>query len=160
MARRLLCLALALCALGLSRQSGSPSFDAAGREAISRSLQASVDRGDLPAIVALVVNPAGEIYKGAFGKLDVKQNVAAAPDAIFRIASMTKPVTSVAAMMLVQGKRLQLDASIDTYLGARPRVLDDVQPGDGARVHEPAHERHHGAAASDAHIGHGVRVLE
>lgn len=123
MPRRLPLIALAVCALALARQAGSPSFDAAGRDAIGRSLNASVDRGDAAVIVAVVVNPGGEIYKGAFGTLDAKQDIAATADAIFRIASMTKAVTSVAAMMLVQEKRLQLDDPIDKYLGARPRVI-------------------------------------
>ncbi len=84
--------------------------------AISRALQAAVDRSDAPAAVGLVVNPNGEIYREAFGKASVAANAPVGPDALFRIFSMTKPVTSLAAMMLVEEKRLGLDDPIAKHL--------------------------------------------
>ncbi len=84
--------------------------------AISRALQAAIERSDAPAMVALVVNPSGEIYREAFGKSNVAADTPLGPDAIFRIYSMTKPVTSIAAMMLVEEKRLALDDPIAKHL--------------------------------------------
>ncbi len=100
-------------------------FDEAGRHALSDALKGAVDRGDLPAVAAVVVTPNAEIFKAAFGRAAAAQETPLAPEAIFRVHSLTKPVTSVAVMLLVQEKRVQLDAPIDTYLGApaTPRVV-------------------------------------
>ena len=67
----------------------------ADRAAISDYLGTRVDRGDVPAVVATVSNRDALLYVGAFGKRDVARNVNATSDTIFRIASMTKPVTSL-----------------------------------------------------------------
>jgi CubicO group peptidase (beta-lactamase class C family) len=65
--------------------------------------------GDVPGVVTLIVNREGVLYQGAAGKQDVARGVAMPADAIFRIASMTKPVISVAIMMLVESGKLELD---------------------------------------------------
>src|SRR5258708_1448260 len=54
-------------------------------------------------------------YQGAFGKRDTTKNVPMPADTIFRIASMTKPVTSVAVMQLVESGRVKLDEPAATY---------------------------------------------
>lgn len=87
--------------------------------AISRALQAAVERADVPAVVASIVSPGGEIYSEAFGESNVATHAPLRPEAIFRIFSMTKPVTSVAAMMLVEEKRLGLDDPIAKYLSEK-----------------------------------------
>ena len=84
---------------------GSPAW----RSAISQQLAAAVDRGDTPGVVALVVNRDTVVYEGAAGKFDLAHDVAMPVNAIFQIASMTKPVTSVAIMMLVEEGKLKLD---------------------------------------------------
>src|SRR2546426_5071396 len=84
------------------------SISAAGRAALSQHLSAAVQRGDVPGVVALVVDRERVLYQGAAGKLDVARGVDMPADALFRMASMTKPVTSVAAMMLVEAGRLGL----------------------------------------------------
>ncbi|HWK12704.1 MAG TPA: serine hydrolase domain-containing protein, partial [Vicinamibacterales bacterium] len=73
------------------------------------------------------------IYTGAFGKADVAQNRPMAPDTIFRIASMTKPVTSLAAMMLVEHGQIGLDDPVAKYLPefSNVRVLSGSQRADG-----------------------------
>jgi CubicO group peptidase (beta-lactamase class C family) len=64
----------------------------AGAVALSQQLDAAVARGDTPGVVALVVDRDGVLYEGSAGKLDVTRNLPMRPDAIFRIASMTKPI--------------------------------------------------------------------
>jgi CubicO group peptidase (beta-lactamase class C family) len=91
-------------------------FSGTGKTAISRQLSGAVVRGDTPGVVALVVSREGVLYEGAAGKLDVAHNVAMPVDAIFAIASMTKPVTSVAVMMLLEEGRLKLDDPVSKYL--------------------------------------------
>jgi CubicO group peptidase (beta-lactamase class C family) len=78
--------------------------------------QAQIDAGALPgAVVAIARN--GELaHLRALGYQDRARKTPMLPDAIFWIASMTKPVTSVAAMMLVEQGKLDLDAPVDQYL--------------------------------------------
>src|SRR5262245_19419921 len=88
-------------------QTKSPAaLDAKG---LTRQLADAVARGDTPGVVALVVDRDGVLYEGAAGKLDVGRNLPMRVDAIFNIASMTKPVTSVAIMMLLEEGKLKLD---------------------------------------------------
>src|SRR3954470_22078732 len=73
--------------------------------AIDAALRAAVERNDVPGVVALVVNRDRVLYQGTFGVADVDTKRPLRADALFRIASMTKPVTSLALMQLVeQGK--------------------------------------------------------
>ena len=84
--------------------------------ALSKQLASSVERGDTPGVVALVVDCNGVLYEGSAGKLDVGRNMPMPVDAIFNIASMTKPVTSVAIMMLLEEGKLRLDDPVSKYL--------------------------------------------
>jgi CubicO group peptidase (beta-lactamase class C family) len=86
----------------------------------------------IPGIVALVVDADRIIYTGAFGRQDVAGGVPMANDSIFRIASMTKPVTSVAVMMLVQEGDIDLDDPVSDYLPAfeDERVIENFNPAD------------------------------
>ena len=94
----------------------APGFSDAGKAALSRELSGAVSRGDTPGVVALVVGRDGVLYEGAAGKLDVAHNIAMPVNAIFSIASMTKPVTSVAIMMLCEEGKLKLDDPVSKYL--------------------------------------------
>jgi CubicO group peptidase (beta-lactamase class C family) len=67
-------------------------------------------------VVGLVVNAREEIFRDGFGALAVTSRTPIASDAIFRIFSMTKPVTSVAVMKLVEQKRIGLDDPIGKHL--------------------------------------------
>jgi len=79
----------------------------AAKADLSLQLSNAVRRGDTPGVVAAVVGRDGLIYIGAAGMVN---------DAIFSIASMTKPVTSVAIMMLVEQGKLKLDDPVSKYL--------------------------------------------
>lgn len=93
-----LCVATALPAAAAP----PPTLDAKGAGALSTFLAGAVSRGDVPGVVVLVTAPDRVLYHEAFGRMDVAQGVDMRKDAIFRIASMTKPVASVAVMMLVE----------------------------------------------------------
>src|SRR6185369_1456872 len=101
-----------------SAQTTAPAqgFSDAGKAALSRQLGTAVSRGDTPGVVALVVGRDGVLYEGAAGKLDVAKNIAMPVNAIFSIASMTKPVTSVAIMMLLEEGKLKLDDPVSKDL--------------------------------------------
>lgn len=96
----------------------APVIPPQGAAALSGFLQDAVSRGDVPAVVVMVVGADAVLYHEAFGTLNVARNVNMSRDAIFRIASMTKAITSVAALMLVDEGRLKLDDRVDTYLPA------------------------------------------
>ena len=73
---------------------------------IDAVLRGAVEAGEVPGVVALAATDRGILYEGAFGQRDLAQGRAMTPDTIFRIASMTKAVTSVAAMQLVEAGML------------------------------------------------------
>jgi CubicO group peptidase (beta-lactamase class C family) len=94
----------------------------------------------LPGVVAAVVNKDQILYLKAFGKQDVGQNIPMAKDSIFRIASMTKPVTSVVIMMLVEQGKIRLDDPISKYLPEykRREVIATFNEKDGTPTTHPA----------------------
>jgi CubicO group peptidase (beta-lactamase class C family) len=88
-------------------------------------LQAGVDAGDVPGVVAMVATGRSVIYQGAFGVRGINAAPTMSTDTVFRIASMVKLLTSVAALQLVERGQLKLDgpaAKIDPTLGS-PKVL-------------------------------------
>ena len=119
---------------------GASAIPPSGTSAITAFLQAAVDRGAVPGMVALVVDRRGVIYHEAFGKQDVGRNIPMARDTIFRIASMTKPVTSMGVMMLVEEGRLKLDDEAGKWITSmwNRRVLDRVNAADGTYETRPA----------------------
>jgi CubicO group peptidase (beta-lactamase class C family) len=93
---------------------------------IDSVLREATTRGDVPGVVAMAASDRGLLYQGAFGSRDLDGGPAMTPDTVFRIASMTKAVTSVAAMQLVERGLLTLDdpvPDIDPTLSA-PQVLE------------------------------------
>ena len=94
--------------------------------AIDAVLRAATSAGEIPGVVAMAATDEGVVYEGAFGKRRLPDGPAMTRDTVFRIASMVKLITSVAALRLVEQRKLELDApvpDIDPALGA-PKVLD------------------------------------
>lgn len=83
---------------------------------LSERLQQGVDRGEIPGAVALVARRGQLAYLESFGHLNPTEGTAMRPDAIFRIASMTKPLTSLAIMMLLEQGQLALLDPVAKYL--------------------------------------------
>lgn len=88
---------------------------------ITATLQAHVNEGRLAGAVALIARHGEIAYLQSFGKADIAQDIAMAPDTIFRIYSMTKPVTTVGAMMLYEQGLFRLNDPISKYL---PELAD------------------------------------
>jgi CubicO group peptidase (beta-lactamase class C family) len=78
--------------------------------------QAQIDADAMPGAVVAIARNGRLAYMRAFGHQDRDRKIRMLPDGIFWIASMTKPVTSVAAMMLVEQGKLDLDAPVSRYL--------------------------------------------
>ncbi len=91
-------------------------FSDADKAALSRQISGAVSRGDAPGVVALIVGREGVLFEGAAGKIGVAHDIAMPVNALFSIASMTKPVTSVAIMMLFEQGKLKLDDPVSKYL--------------------------------------------
>src|ERR1700712_5368148 len=105
-----------------------------GSAALDTALRGAVEAKDVPGVVALVTDRERVLYQGAFGVADVATGRPLTSDALFRIASMTKPVTSVALMQLVEQGRITLDDPAEKYLPelAGLKVLEsfDATTGD------------------------------
>jgi methyl acetate hydrolase len=103
---------------------------------IDAVLRRAVEVKDVPGVVAMAVNERGLIYEGAFGTRDLAKGPDMTLDTIFRIASMTKAVTSVAAMQLVEQGRLQLDQPVGDILPelSAPQVLEGFDDGGKPRL--------------------------
>ena len=126
--------------LMLPLQAASPTLPPDGRAALAAFLRESVARGDVPAVVAVVVNRDRELFLDAAGRLDAKARPIA-PNAIFRIASMTKPVTSLAVMMLVEQGKIGVEDPVTKYLpefARREVVLTKLNDADGSYETRPA----------------------
>lgn len=94
-------------------------------DGIDQFLGSNVDSGEIPGAAAAVVNGERIIYSGAFGLRDAGNHIPMIPDDIFEIFSMTKPFTSVVAMMLIEEGRLGLDQPVSEFLPylAKPEVI-------------------------------------
>jgi methyl acetate hydrolase len=106
---------------------------------IDALLRAAVEAGDLPGVVAMAADDSGIIYEGAFGTRRLPDGEPMTRDTVFRVASMIKPITTVAALELVERGKLFLDAPvppIEPVLGA-PQVLDGFD-GQGRPQLRPA----------------------
>jgi CubicO group peptidase (beta-lactamase class C family) len=100
-------------------------FDADKLAAVGPMLQGVVDAGDLSGMVTLVWRDGEIVQLNAIGRRDIENNRPMERDTLFRIASMTKPITSVAAMMLMEEGKLRLDDPITKWMPefANMRVL-------------------------------------
>jgi methyl acetate hydrolase len=99
----------------------APLNRAVRTEEIDRALQARVGAREIPGVVAMAANGSSVVYEGAFGFRDMAAASRMSTDTVFRIASMVKLLTSVAALQLVERGKLKLDdpaGSIDPTLGS------------------------------------------
>lgn len=110
----------------LSRAHG---FDPAKLAEIRPALQAFVDAGELAGVVTLASRHGEVVHSEAIGWSDLETRTPMRADTLFRIASMTKPITSVAALMLVEEGKIALDDPIDRWVPelADRRVLRDAK---------------------------------
>jgi methyl acetate hydrolase len=111
----------------------------ATRRGVDDVLQAAVDSGDVPCVVAMAGDRDGVIYEGAAGERAPGSGEPVGPDTTFRIASMTKMVATVAALQLVERGTLDLDDDVETYLPefGELQVLEGFD-GDTPRLRAPA----------------------
>jgi CubicO group peptidase (beta-lactamase class C family) len=104
-------------------------FHAPALETLQHVLQAHVDKGRLPGAVALIAQHGHTVLHTACGQQNPAHGTPMAPDSIFRIYSMTKPIVSVAVMQLVERGLLLLSDPVSQHLpefGGVPVVADET----------------------------------
>jgi methyl acetate hydrolase len=117
-----------------------PALPPQGATALSSFLKSATDRGDVPGVVVAVVDKNGVLYNEAFGKSSTVKNTPMTKDTIFNMASMTKPITSTAIMILVDEGKLKLDDELAKYLPKwkDPQVISKFNEADASFETRPA----------------------
>src|SRR6266699_5907632 len=85
-------------------------------ERVGQTVKVQIANGRFPGAVVLIARKGKIVYFEAFGQRDPVANTPMSKDAIFRLYSMTKPFTSVAAMMLAEEGKLTLADPVSKYL--------------------------------------------
>src|ERR1700758_3064421 len=99
---------------------------------ITQFFQSEVDKGAIPGAVLLVSRDGKVVYRQVIGYQDRENKVPMKPDTIFRIFSMTKPVATVAVMMLAEEGKIDVMAPVARYLPEFKDVKVGVEKPDPA----------------------------
>ncbi|RYY20062.1 MAG: class A beta-lactamase-related serine hydrolase [Cytophagaceae bacterium] len=115
-------------------------FSPEGLQRLDQLLQEVTADGRVPGDIALVARNGKIVYRKAFGYADAATKTPLKPDAIVRIASQTKAITSIGLMLLYDEGKFQLDDPISKYLPAfrNPKVLASFNPQDSTYTTVPA----------------------
>jgi CubicO group peptidase (beta-lactamase class C family) len=97
---------------------------------IAPVMKEQVDKNIFPGAVTLIARNGKVVHFEAHGFQDAKKSKAMGKDAIFRMASMTKPIVTVAAMMLVEQGKMKLNDPIATYLPELKDLTVETPEGD------------------------------
>ncbi len=130
--RRLLLLTLALVAFLASPSAQSLSAERLAR--IDRLFQQYVDEGRVGGAVALVLQDGKPVYERAFGWRDKEAGSRMTTDAIFRIASQTKALTSTAILSLMEEGKIGLNDPAGRYIPAFSKTTVAVQNGQDVQI--------------------------
>jgi CubicO group peptidase (beta-lactamase class C family) len=104
------------CATNPGAPSAGSGFSAERLRHFDAAVRAEVDAGRIPGFVVIVARDGQVVLSDAYGKQDPNAGTPMTPDSIFRIYSMTKPIVSVAAMILVEEGRMQLADPVAKYI--------------------------------------------
>lgn len=107
---------------------------------IDAMIEQNIDSGYVKGVVGFIARDGKIVYNKSFGLADEEQKKLMTNDAIFRIASQTKAITSVAVMMLFEEGKFLLDDPISKYLPAfaHPKVVDQFNERDSSYTTIPA----------------------
>src|ERR1700755_1794741 len=100
---------------------GARSFSAAGLAQVSDYIRNEIATGKIPGAILLIQQHGKPVYFENFGVRDIATEISMSADTIFRLYSMSKPITSVAAMMRVEDGKLALNDPVSKYI---PAVAD------------------------------------
>ncbi len=102
----------------LSTQLSSASLDADDKSLISNHFNSYIENGSLPNISILIKKDNQEIYRHTYGFADISKKISVNQNTVYRIYSMTKPVTGVAIMQLIENGKLRLNDKVSKYIHA------------------------------------------
>ena len=113
-------------------------FNLLGLDRVSEYLSGQIAQGKIPGAILLIQQHGKQVYHESFGVRDVTNQLSMTDDTIFRLFSMTKPITSVVAMMLIEEGKLRLDDPVAKYLPsfANAKVGVEKKAADGTRTLE------------------------
>lgn len=103
-------------------------------ERLEEKMQAYVDNGELAGVVTLIVRNGSVVHHEAYGYSDIEQNTDMQPDSLFRIFSMTKPITSVALLALYEEGHFQLNDPVADYIPEFKTMTYATLPGETDQV--------------------------
>jgi len=111
----------------MSSATGPGGFSKIRLTRLTRSMESHVRRGEVAGVLTLVERHGEIAHCDVLGWQDEEAGIPLRLDTLFRIASMTKPIVSVAALMLVEEGKIRLNEPVDKWLPelARPKVLRD-----------------------------------
>ncbi len=112
-------------------------------ERIDTMLKQAVSDSDLPGIVALIARNGKVVFHNAYGMADNASGKTMTNDAIFRIASQTKAITSTAVMILWEEGKFKLDDPISKYIPefGKAQILDTFNAEDSTYTTKPAEDQ-------------------
>jgi len=94
----------------------SVGFSTAGLDALTAEFRGLVDQGKLAGVTTLVARHGKVVHFDAYGEQDAGKDIPLRPDSIFRIASMTKPITGVAMMQLWEQGKWKLSDPVSKFI--------------------------------------------
>lgn len=108
---------------------------------IAQMLERRIQAGEMAGAVAIVARRGKVVYQTAQGVMDLETKQPVTPATMFRIASMTKPVTAVAIMMMVEEGKVRINDPVSRYIpefrGMKVAVATGAAPGPGAAKGAP-----------------------
>src|SRR6185312_6810991 len=110
--------------------SAAATFSQAGLAQVGDFMRQQIAAGKIPGAILLIQQHGKPVYYEKFGMSDVKAKLPMTDDTIFRLYSMSKPITAVAAMMLVDDGKLSLDDPVSKYIPAFAHVKVGVKRRD------------------------------
>ena len=145
------CLAMQACANGVLPGNGSPSaagFVPERLQRIDRAVERAIDANEIPGAVAIVMRDGKVAYHRAFGFKDIESATPMTTETIFRIASMTKAITSIAVMQLYEQGHFQLNDPVGDYLPGFAHMRVAARMGDD------------GFVATSTPAKHPIRIID
>jgi CubicO group peptidase (beta-lactamase class C family) len=131
---------LCLVALaGRPRAAEAQGTDPGLASRIREQMQPFVDKGEISGVVALVGSGDGVVSLEALGRRNIENDLPMQPDTLFRIASMTKPITAIGIMMLVDEGKLAVEDAVEKHLPEfKGQMLIAEQSGETITLKKPA----------------------
>ena len=100
--------------------------------AIKTKLQPFIDQDKVPGFITIVARDGKVVHFEAFGHMDVERSKPMRPDTIFRMYSMTKPVTGAAIMILVQEGKIAVSDPVSKYIPEFAEMEVLIEDDDGS----------------------------